>query len=185
MEGDLKHSQERGKGLERKFRASSRALRVEPDLSARWTQNTVLHHSLAEQNNVCSDQATANAGRERRFIKRRACQVKAEKISAVTTKSLLGAKGQGEPGFAVAATAQVVLTPEIQHGGECAPVPADERVSSKDLAARAEQALTWWEVTPHLFCKISGGTGSAFSCPNPQVSTGVETSIEFLLPQEK
>lgn len=62
MEGVLKHSQERGKGLERKFRASSRALRVEPDLSVRWTQNTVLHHSLAEQNNVCSDQASSERG---------------------------------------------------------------------------------------------------------------------------
>lgn len=33
MEGNLKHSQERRKGLEGKFRASRRALRVEPDLS--------------------------------------------------------------------------------------------------------------------------------------------------------
>lgn len=49
MERDLKHSQERGKGLEGKFRASSRALRVEPELSASWRQKTIVHRSLAKQ----------------------------------------------------------------------------------------------------------------------------------------
>lgn len=58
MEGDVKHAQERGKGLEGKFIVSRRALRVEPELSASWRQNTILHHSLAEQKYICSDQAS-------------------------------------------------------------------------------------------------------------------------------
>jgi len=83
MEGDIKHSQERGKELEGKFNGSGRALRVEPELSVSWRQNIILHRSLAEQKMSVQTKQAENKGQEKRFIKRSACQVKAEKISAV------------------------------------------------------------------------------------------------------
>lgn len=49
MEVYLKYSQERGERLEKRLRASSRALRVAPELSMNWRQNTILPISLAEQ----------------------------------------------------------------------------------------------------------------------------------------
>lgn len=82
-----------------------------PELSANWTENTILHHSLTEGKNLSIQAKGAeNKDQEKRFIKRRTCEVKAEKIPAVVTKGQFGARGQGEPGVAVAATAEVMLT---------------------------------------------------------------------------
>lgn len=49
MEVYPRYSQERGERLEKKFRTSRRALRVAPELSRMWKQNTILHISLSEQ----------------------------------------------------------------------------------------------------------------------------------------
>lgn len=72
---DLKYSQERGKGLEGKLRVSSRALKMEPELSMSWRQSTILLHPLTEQKNVSSTKWAQNKCHEKGFIKRRTCSL--------------------------------------------------------------------------------------------------------------
>lgn len=107
-------------GESQKFRTSSRILNVEPEVSLSWSQHTIFHHSLAEKKQSIQTKRVENKSPKNRFIKKGVCQVKAEKISARVTKDLFGASRQGQMGVAITATAQVRLTPEIQHGGKCA-----------------------------------------------------------------
>lgn len=84
MEDYLIYSHERGEGLE-KFRASSRALRVEPELSLNWRQNAILHISLAEQKSLFRLDRKQGSRLER-FIMRRSCQVKSTKPISCSDK---------------------------------------------------------------------------------------------------